>query len=114
MAVTFVRNAAGGIEAAPRALAGAFTAAGPADAPHFIPQGDFNFSMWGTFIATAVLERSFDGGATWLPLSVDAGGAIASYNMPCSLVVGEPEQGVRYRPRCSAYTSGTVFWRLSR
>ena len=76
--------------------------------------GSFNLSLWGTFSATVALERSFDGGTTFLPLSVDAYGTAIALTAPCSLVVDEPEAGVLYRVRASAYTSGTVSWRLSK
>lgn len=74
---------------------------------------DFNAAIWGTFVGTAILERSFDDGVTWLPCSLNTSGDNAQYTVPASLTVYEPEGGVRYRWRCSAWTSGTINTRIS-
>jgi hypothetical protein len=71
----------------------------------------FNFSLWGSFVGTVVLERSFDQGMTWLPLT--ALGSAISFTAPCSETFEEPEFGVQYRVHCTAYTSGTINYRLS-
>ena len=71
----------------------------------------FNVSLWGAFVATVQLERSFDGGVTWLPLTA-IGGSLA-FTTPCSEIFEEPESNVDYRLNCTAYTSGTVNYRLS-
>lgn len=73
----------------------------------------FNLTIYGTFSATVKLERSFDSGSTWHVVSKDADGAEAAWTAPCSLPVREPEPGVVYRLNCTAYTSGTVNYRLS-
>lgn len=70
----------------------------------------FNVSLWGTFSATVQLERSFDG-ALWLPIT--ARGSPISFTAPCTEVFEEPEDGVLYRLTCTAYTSGTVNYRIS-
>ncbi|NUB07020.1 hypothetical protein FW320_12650 [Azospirillum sp. Vi22] len=75
-------------------------------------RGKFNVSLWGTFVATVALERSFDGGTTWLNCTRPDGTANA-FTAPVSLVCDEPETGVLYRLNCSAFTSGTVNWRIS-
>ncbi|MEY3774316.1 MAG: hypothetical protein RLZZ129_1096, partial [Verrucomicrobiota bacterium] len=51
-------------------MQGTFTGTGRSAA--FIPkQGSaFNVSVWGTFSATVQMQRSFDNGTTWLPLTV--------------------------------------------
>jgi hypothetical protein len=83
----------------------------------FTPQSNqttwtkFNISMWGTYVATMVLERTFDGGTTWLPCT--AGGVQVNFSNPCTEVIEEPEPGILYRMRCSAFTSGTVNYRIS-
>lgn len=78
--------------------------------------GKFNISLWGG-TGTVQIERSFDGGTTWIPLSKDYSGAIASYNVtaaaPVSLIADEPESGVLYRLNCTAWTSA-VSYRISR
>ncbi len=66
---------------------------------------------------TVNLERSFDGGSTWVTCNVGGLGAAASYVLgttnPISVVIGEPEGGVLYRLNCLAYTSGTINYRIS-
>ena len=75
-------------------------------------QGPFNFTLSGTFDATSILERSFDGGVTAHPLT--RLGETISFTVPCSEVVDPPELGVLYRVRVTAYVSGSVVWRLSK
>jgi hypothetical protein len=70
----------------------------------------FNFSLWGTFVATIILERSFDGGTTWLPLRMPPA---YSFNCPLSDTFQDGEYGNQYRFRCSSYTSGTINYRIS-
>lgn len=80
------------------------------------PQGfyhDFNFALWGTFSATVQLEKSFDAGITWLVCCKDNNGTAASYTGAINLSGFEPEYGVLYRWNCTAYTSGTVNYRIS-
>ena len=74
----------------------------------------FNVSVWGTFVGTAVLERSFDAGTTWIPVLRPGGNTAVSYTAPSSEVLYEPEDSVMYRLRCSAWTSGTINYRLSK
>jgi hypothetical protein len=76
--------------------------------------GAFNAALWGTFSATVKLERSFDGGTTWIVCGKDSSGTESAYTGAVSLTVTEPEQNVLYRWNCTAYTSGTVNYRLSR
>jgi len=71
----------------------------------------FNMSLWGTFVGTVQLERSFDNGTTWLPIT--ALGSSITFTAPASESFEEPEVGVIYRLNCTAYTSGTVNYRLS-
>lgn len=68
-----------------------------------------------TYSATLNLERSFDGGATWLLANIGGGGQLAQYSIgtPISLTFGEPEKNVLYRWNCVAYTSGTINYRIS-
>jgi hypothetical protein len=74
---------------------------------------NFNVSLWGVFVATLVAERSFDGGTNWLPLTFSDGTGVGPFTGPASGTWAEPEDGVLYRIRCSAYTSGTINYRLS-
>lgn len=73
----------------------------------------FNVALWGTFVATIQLEKSFDGGATWSVVSRDSTGTAAAYTAPMTAGVYEPEHNVIYRWNCTAFTSGTVNYRIS-
>lgn len=68
-----------------------------------------------TFSATVELERSFDGGSTWLLDNTKVDGTVASFNAGTNvnLRVSESEKNVLYRLNCVAYTSGTINYRLS-
>jgi len=66
--------------------------------------------------ASVQLERSFDGGNTWLVCGVGGAGALAAYTNPTvvSVVGGEPEKVMYYRLNCTAYAAGsTVNYRIS-
>ena len=90
------------------ALAGAAVVAGVDTAAVFTGAGV-------AYSGTVQLERSFDGGGTWLVCNIGGAGALAQYNSgtPVSLTFGEPEQDVLYRLNCVAYTSGTINYRIS-
>ena len=67
--------------------------------------GEFNLSIWGTFVATVTLQRSFDNGTNWLD--------IATYTAPIE------DAGFGYGPaiyragvKTGDYTSGTINVRL--
>ncbi|RAK52131.1 hypothetical protein DJ018_13325 [Phenylobacterium deserti] len=75
-------------------------------------EGRFNVALYGTFIATVKLERSFDGGQNWVVCS-KPDLSDASFTAPTSFIVDEPSAGVLYRLNCSAYTSGTASYRIS-
>lgn len=96
---------------AKRELTGTFGGTGTSNSIEL--RNVFNFSLWGTFDATVTLQRSFDNGATWLPVSRDELGTAASYTAAVSLTGFEPEKGVLYRLNCGTYVSGTVNYRLS-
>jgi hypothetical protein len=72
----------------------------------------FNVSVWGTFVGTVQLERTFDSGTNWLPIT-SGGSASFKYTAPASEQQTEPEQTAQYRLNCTAYTSGTINYRLS-
>jgi hypothetical protein len=93
------------------AVTGSFSSAGQSPTFTPVPGRDINVSLWGAFVGTVRLERSFDG-TTWLPLTV-MGGAWASYNAPVSEVAWEePQANVSYRLNCIAWTSGTINYNL--
>ena len=90
---------------------GTFTATGTGAAVPVSRRGDMNISLWGTFVGTVRLERSYDG-TTWLPLTyLDGPGLSWTAPMSTSFPVSDP--GASYRFNCTAYTSGTVNWRIS-
>ncbi len=70
-------------------------------------QGDFNLSLSGDWVGTVTVQRSFDGGTTWLD--------VAEFTVNGEFVGNEPEPGVKYRVgvKPGDYTSGTVTGRLS-
>lgn len=92
-------------------IAGSFAAVGQS-LPFGIPQNrvDFNISVWGTFSGTVVVERSFDGGTTWIPKWPDA---VYSISSPVTFSDSEPEEGVRYRLNCTSLSNGPVNYRVS-
>ena len=94
-------------------VTGTFTATGQSASFPPFAGSDFNVSLWGTFVASIQLERSFDNGTTWLPVTA-GGSALYAFTAPASEIATEPEQGVIYRWNCTAFTSGTVNYRISR
>jgi hypothetical protein len=79
---------------------------------------DANASFSGAAInysATVQLERSFDGGLTWIICNVGGSGQLAQWatGTPVNITFGEPEKNVLYRLNCIAYSSGTINYRIS-
>jgi hypothetical protein len=66
-----------------------------------------------TFTGTIQLERSFDGGHTWIPCYIWQGGAQLKWTGAISTELMEPEKSVLYRLNCIAFTSGTINYRIS-
>lgn len=78
-------------------------------------QGHANVLIGGSFVATVQVQKSFDGGVTWFIVSRDSAGALAEYTSPgFNGTIIEPESQILYRVECTAFTSGTVIWRISR
>lgn len=71
-------------------------------------QRDFNFSLSGTWVAAVTLQRSFDGGSTWLD--------VEQFTANTERVGNEPESIVQYRfgVKTGDYSSGTVVGRISK
>lgn len=65
--------------------------------------------------ATVQLEKSYDGGYTWVICGVGGAGQQAIYVNPQAFSVAwtEVEKGVLYRLNCTAYSSGTIAYRFS-
>ena len=100
-------------------LTGAFAAVGVGAA--IIMYGTFNVTVWGTgggntaWSGSVRLERSFDGGTTWIVAGVGGTGAQAVWatGTDISVQAFETERGVAYRLNCTALTAGTLAWRIS-
>lgn len=101
------------------AVASTFSATGQSAA--FSPAGGrlFNASLWGTFVGSVQLERTFDGQAavtagtaTWLPITAGAA-QLYAWTAPASEQAVESETGVLYRLNCTAFTSGLINYRIS-
>lgn len=75
------------------------------------PVEDVIFSFSGTFSATAEVELSEDGGATWIgPASltpVGGGNAVTTMNAP-GVVSVAPGVATNARARCTAYSNGSM------
>lgn len=66
------------------------------------------------YAGSVQLERSFDGGATWIVCNIGVGTlAIFNGGAPISITFGEPEKGVAYRLNQTVLTTGPVNFRLS-
>jgi hypothetical protein len=74
----------------------------PPSNPRFTNQGFFTVSVSGTFSATVTLQRSFDGGDSWLD--------VATYTDATETQLEDHTIGIQYRAGCKngEYTSGTV------
>lgn len=98
-------------------VTGTFTATGQSESfkpvMRTMAWAQFNISASGTFAATVKIERSFDNGTNWFVCSSDSSGTEASFTAPFSVVADEPTPGVLYRLNCTAFTSGTVTYRIS-
>lgn len=73
--------------------------------------GSANLHITGNLAGTIVLDRSFDGGATAVPMT-NLGLAV-QFTGPASEMIFCREAGVLHRLRCTARTSGAAQARLS-
>ncbi len=104
-------------------VSGAF--AGTGQSASFMIWGPFNVFIYGdagpggAWNGLVRLERSFDGGTTWIICNVGGDGtqatwpAAAGAGFDVSVVVGEPEKGIAYRLNCVTFTSGPINYRMS-
>lgn len=100
-----------------KVVSGTFTAAGQqsgaaAQGEAFFV-GDFHASLIGAFTGSVTLERSFDGGTTWVAVATDGQGNPATYTAPVSVDLTEFEEDVLYRWNCTALSAGTPAYRIS-
>jgi hypothetical protein len=61
------------------------------------------------------LERSMDGGKTWVVANIGNAGTLAIFNAgtPISIAYGEVEKEVLSRLNCTTFTSGPILYRIS-
>jgi hypothetical protein len=76
--------------------------------------GSLSILPGDSFDATLTLEKAFaEDPSTWIPVLAQTDGTAAELSAPGTLLIEEPEHGVRYRARVSAYASGTIAYRLA-
>lgn len=95
-------------------LSGSFAATGQSAAVDI--RGKANLLIEGG-VGTVVLEKSFDGGATFHAVSRDSAGNNAAYTTADDVAfngtVEEVQDGIKYRLNCTAFTSGPINYRLN-
>jgi len=64
----------------------------------------FNLSLSGFGTATVALQRSFDNESTWQTIEAFTADTEKA---------GESHESAMYRLNCTAYTSGTILYRIS-
>ena len=109
-------KAAGSITATALISQGVAASTGTSAATVFY--GAFNAALSGTFSGTVLFEKSYDGGTTWIAVARDVAGTLASYALvltaqSLNLTLMEVEPSVCWRLRCTAFTSGSLTYRLS-
>lgn len=102
----------GSQDTAVQVRSGTLSATGVMATPFIDLGGRWNLSLWGTFVASVRLVRSFDGGVTWIPCTF--GGSPVVFSGPASEVIDAPEGNVIYALDVLSYTSGPISWRASR
>lgn len=85
------------------ALLSQFTATGSSISPKELT-GEYSISVSGISGSVVALQRSFDGGATWL--------TVATYAENTEEIIECRGVGILYRFECQTYGSGTVLARI--
>ena len=97
--------------------AGAFFSFAPDGHAILVSSTDANALFTGAvaYSGTIEIERSFDGGSTWMPVCLPNTFTAAKQTSGAAFTTTlfEPELGVLYRVACTAYTSGTINYRIS-
>ena len=79
-----------------------------------LPRGEFTIALSGG-VATVAIQNNAVDGVTFNTVSQDTAGTAASYSLNSTAVVviaNQIESGVSWRINVTAYTSGTVTYRL--
>ena len=95
-------------------VVGEFTATGVSDTIEFVVSLNV---LIHEGVGTVAIERSFDDGVSWQVISQDAVGTGASYDVSSNvafngIVLGQERKALT-RLNCTAYTSGTILYRMS-
>jgi hypothetical protein len=100
-------------------VSGSFADTGQSDI--FMPWGPFNIFIYGdsgpngAWTGTVRLERTFDGGTTWVVCGIGGDGSQAIWDTgtDISFIAGECEKGMGYRLNCTALAAGPLNYRMS-
>lgn len=93
-------------------VSGSLSADGPSSSFQPVANKPFNVFITGGFTATVTLQRTYDGGATWLDCS-KPDLSVAAFTAATNFVVDEPEAGVLYRVNVASYSGSPVGYRFS-
>ena len=95
-------------------VTGTFTATGSSDSIEFV--GELHVLISGG-AGTVVIKKSWDSGSSWYAVSKNADGDDAEYTTASDVafngMVEEHEGRVLYKLECTAFTSGTITYRMS-
>lgn len=95
-------------------LSGTFTATGQSAAVSVFGRASVTIEDG---VGTVQIERSVDEGQNWVVASKNSNGDPASYvtasDMAFNGSIDEPESQVLYRFNCTAFTSGTINYRIA-
>lgn len=91
---------------------GGISAAGAIGAGVMV-SGPWNLAVTGTFDATASLEKSMDGGATWNAMAFPDGAPLV-IGAPLTLAFDAARLPALVRLRALSWVSGEMCWRISR
>lgn len=93
-------------------VSGTFTGTGSSD--HLVINGGAQFQLSGFGTATVKPEASLDNGTTWGDITLPDGTTAATYTASRGCVPLFFQTPTAVRLTCSAYTSGTIAYRLQR
>ena len=96
-----------------RRIGGVISSTGATESVSLDGRGNVLLAFNGA-VASVDLEKSFDDGASWHVASKDSVPNPATYAVDINGVIEEPEKGVLYRFNCTAYSSGSINYRISR